>query len=87
MKFVELTIARIREGFAKGEFSAEELAKETLREIEKRDPTLHAFLTVTPELALRQAREADERMRRGDEAPLLGVPCSVKDAILVKEVR
>lgn len=87
MNLKELTIAGIREGFSKKEFSAEELAKETLREIARQEQNIHAFLEVTSELALRQAKEADEMMRAGKDAPLLGIPCSAKDAILVDGVR
>jgi len=86
MNLKELTISSIQEGLFTKEFSAVELVKETLREIERRDNILHAFLETTPELALSLAKEADEKVRRGEKSPLLGVPCSVKDAILVEGV-
>ena len=68
--------------------SSQEMTKHFLSEIDRRDPTLHAFLTVTPELALEQAKIADKRIAGGkDIAPLTGIPIALKDVILSKGVR
>ena len=40
---------------------------------------LECFITVTPELALRQARDADRRLAAGERGPLLGIPYAAKD--------
>jgi aspartyl-tRNA(Asn)/glutamyl-tRNA(Gln) amidotransferase subunit A len=48
--------------------------------------SLHAMITVTPELALAQAREVDERRGRGERLPLDGMPIVLKDNIDVAEV-
>jgi Asp-tRNA(Asn)/Glu-tRNA(Gln) amidotransferase A subunit family amidase len=61
--------------------SAVELAGEHLREIERLDPALHAFAHFDPERALHAAEEADARIERGDDAPLLGLPMTVKSSI------
>jgi len=46
------------------------------------DPTLHAFITVTGELALEQARAAAAELERGhDRGPLHGVPIALKDLV------
>ncbi|TSD04334.1 MAG: glutamyl-tRNA(Gln) and/or aspartyl-tRNA(Asn) amidotransferase, A subunit [Parcubacteria group bacterium Greene0714_21] len=89
-----MTIEEIRTGLLKKEFSAVELAEQYLARIREKDQELHAFLNVTEKLALAQAREIDEKIARlparqatGEELPpLAGVPCSVKDAILVEGV-
>jgi aspartyl-tRNA(Asn)/glutamyl-tRNA(Gln) amidotransferase subunit A len=47
---------------------------------------VHAFVTVTEELALMQAREADERIRAGDASPLVGIPTMIKDNICTKGI-
>ena len=77
-----------------GEATPSEVVEETLRRVEELNPTLHAFLTVTPELARQQAAAADAAYaaaRRGGDLealpPLLGVPVSVKDLHDVQGVR
>jgi aspartyl-tRNA(Asn)/glutamyl-tRNA(Gln) amidotransferase subunit A len=62
------------------EISAVELAQESLRRIRQSQPLLNAFITVTEELALEQARRADEELSRGvDRGPLHGIPYALKD--------
>ena len=76
------------DGLLKKEFSALELAKAALSEAEKQEPNLHAFLTLTPEIARDAAKATDERIAQGEELlALSGIPCSIKDAILVEGVR
>lgn len=88
MSIQELSIEKIREGLLKKEFSATEIADAALKEIEQWEPSIRAFLTITPELARQQAKAVDENIAKGQNPPLLaGVPCSVKDAILVEGVR
>jgi aspartyl-tRNA(Asn)/glutamyl-tRNA(Gln) amidotransferase subunit A len=88
--------------FQKGEVSAVELVEATLTRIEKvegrkptskpyeRDPAdlekLHAFITITAERALAQAKELDQRRAQGDTlGPLSGVTLAVKDIFCVKD--
>ena len=88
MSIAELTIEKIRQGLKAKEFSAVELAESALREAEKQEPNLHAFLTLTPDLARASARATDDKIARGEKLlPLSGVPCSLKDAILVQGIR
>jgi len=51
------------------------------------DPQVRAFVTVTDDLAQRQAEEADARLARGDASFLTGVPLAIKDVICTKGVR
>ena len=72
-----------------GDFSSRELTSAFLRRIEQLEPRLHAFITLTPELALAQAEQADRRLAgwRADPAgeipALLGIPLVVKDVLCV----
>ncbi len=80
--------------YRSGEARPSDVVEETLRRIDALNPTLNAFLTVTPEIAHAQAARADAAYaaarRDGDPAvlpPLLGVPVSVKDLHDVEGVR
>ena len=60
--------------------SSEQVTQAQLRRIERLDPTIHAYAYVTSELALTQARAADQRQAQGQAlGPLHGVPIAVKD--------
>jgi aspartyl-tRNA(Asn)/glutamyl-tRNA(Gln) amidotransferase subunit A len=60
--------------------SAVELAEAFLERLEGAQ-TMHAMITITPELALAQAREVDERRSREERLPLDGMPVVIKDNI------
>ena len=59
--------------------SARELAEYYLERIERFDPALNAFVTVTPEQALKEADAADRRIADGTATPLTGIPLAHKD--------
>jgi len=60
--------------------SAELVTQAQLRRIDRLDPKLYAYARVTSELALTQARAADQRQAQGQAlGPLHGVPIAVKD--------
>jgi aspartyl-tRNA(Asn)/glutamyl-tRNA(Gln) amidotransferase subunit A len=88
MKLENFTIKRVREGLIKKEFSAVELTKAYLEKIEKEDKKIGAFLTLCPDLALKKAKEIDEMIFLKKDLPILaGVPCAIKDIILVEGVK
>ena len=87
MDLTTLTIKQSHEGLKNGDFTSVDLTKAYLENIKKSD--LNAFITVTEELALEQARVADERialrLRSGQTFGLLcGIPCAIKDNILIE---
>lgn len=68
--------------------SSVELTKHCLAAIDRWNPTFNAFLTVTGELALDQARAADQAFGRGeDRGPLQGIPVAAKDIFDTAGVR
>lgn len=68
--------------------SSAELAGACLRRIEKDNPRLNAFLTLTAESALAEARRSDAEIARGQyRGPLHGVPVAVKDVYCTRGVR
>jgi aspartyl-tRNA(Asn)/glutamyl-tRNA(Gln) amidotransferase subunit A len=82
-KFENLTIKKAREGLDKGEFTAVELAEYYLNNIKAKDGEIKAYREVFADV-LEQARLADEKIAKGEKAPLLGIPFSTKDNILIK---
>jgi aspartyl-tRNA(Asn)/glutamyl-tRNA(Gln) amidotransferase subunit A len=83
----QLSIDDAHNGLKARQFSAVELITSVLRRIEATEPVLHAFVTVTRELALAQARAADQAIAHGGIHPLCGIPIGIKDVILTKGVR
>jgi aspartyl-tRNA(Asn)/glutamyl-tRNA(Gln) amidotransferase subunit A len=84
----ELSAVGLRERYLAGELSPVEVTRALLDRIAERNGALNAFITVTPEIALRQARAAERAYREGESAaPLLGVPVSIKDLTWTRGVR
>ena len=83
----EKTIAQLSAGLAAGEFSSEELTRAFLERVERFNPQLNAFITVTAEAALVRARAADQRRHRGEAGPLTGVPIVHKDIFCTEGIR
>ncbi|HXH22109.1 MAG TPA: Asp-tRNA(Asn)/Glu-tRNA(Gln) amidotransferase subunit GatA [Dehalococcoidia bacterium] len=82
-----LTISEARDLLDRREISSAELTRAVLERIEAVDPSIRAYVTVTSDLALDQARAADERIARGQADALTGVPVCVKDVIVTNGVR
>src|SRR5215470_16221197 len=74
----QLSATEIAQGIAAGKFTAEAVVRDCLDRIAAREPTVHAWATIDPEHALKQARTLDRGPRRG---PLHGVPLGIKDVI------
>ncbi len=67
--------------------SSVELTQAHLDRIRAVEPKVKAFTLVTDELALQQARAADERFARGENLhPLTGIPIAIKDVICTKDI-
>jgi aspartyl-tRNA(Asn)/glutamyl-tRNA(Gln) amidotransferase subunit A len=82
------SIAGIRAGLLAKEFSAAELARESLAAAERENPRTNAYLLFCSERALEAAERVDKKIAAGEEpGPLAGVPVAVKDVILTKGVR
>ena len=99
---MNLTITQAKDKLQKKEMSSVELTKACLERIEKHNPMLNAFLTVTKEEALRQADAADKiyaqqgrtlsksllASKQGPtlNKPLLGIPIALKDLFVTKDI-
>ncbi len=85
-ELTQLTISQALTKLRAGDISSLELTAAHLDRIERLDPRLRAFLTVTPDLARRQAQAADAARARGDDRPLLGIPIALKDVLSTKDI-
>jgi aspartyl-tRNA(Asn)/glutamyl-tRNA(Gln) amidotransferase subunit A len=82
-----MTIEQFGRRLRARELTSVRATEECLRKIEADNPKLNAFITVTADEALRQAREADQELAAGtDRGPLHGVPISLKDLLDVRGV-
>ncbi|NTU62119.1 MAG: Asp-tRNA(Asn)/Glu-tRNA(Gln) amidotransferase subunit GatA [Chloroflexi bacterium] len=79
-----LTIHEAHDRLAQKELTSVELTGAVFDRIEELNPALHAFLHLTRDAALEQARAADVRRAQGEDTPLLGVPLAIKDIICVQ---
>lgn len=76
----DLSIAEQGRRLRAGETTSEALARAALARIAARDGALHAFITVTSDRALADARRADAELKAGqDRGPMHGVPYALKD--------
>ena len=82
-----LTIHEAADLLASGGASSVELTQAVLDQIDAADAQTRAFVTVTGELALEQARAADARIAAGDAGPLTGTPMQLKDNMCTRGVR
>ncbi|PIZ00528.1 Asp-tRNA(Asn)/Glu-tRNA(Gln) amidotransferase GatCAB subunit A [bacterium (Candidatus Howlettbacteria) CG_4_10_14_0_8_um_filter_40_9] len=86
MKLNEFTIKEVVKGLEEKRFSSLDVTKDCLNSIKKQEKDLNAFITVTEELVLKQAKESDSRRAKGGTLSTLdGVPVAIKDNMAVKD--
>ena len=83
-----LTIAKVAPLIRRRQLSPVELTKALLARIERLQPALNAFITITPDLALKQARQAEREItKRRYRGPLHGIPITIKDLFYTAGIR
>jgi aspartyl-tRNA(Asn)/glutamyl-tRNA(Gln) amidotransferase subunit A len=88
----DLTLLEASSALRSGDVSSREMTQACLDRIEDIEPQIHAFLYLTPELAVKQAEAADQRLttyRRdgGDPPPATcGIPMAIKDVLSLEGV-
>jgi aspartyl-tRNA(Asn)/glutamyl-tRNA(Gln) amidotransferase subunit A len=79
---LQFSILKTSEQLRKRQVSPVDLTKDCLARIEKLNPILNAFITITADSALAQALKTEAEIQRGDwRGPLHGIPLAVKDLI------
>jgi aspartyl-tRNA(Asn)/glutamyl-tRNA(Gln) amidotransferase subunit A len=86
MDVLKTSLKEMRDGLKAKKFSAVELTQAHMKQIEKWNPKINAFITVN-EKALELARKADEQIAKGVGGSLAGVPIAIKDMLCTKGMR
>jgi len=81
------TIAQLAKALDQKAVSSVELTQHYLTRIKKFDKTLNSYITVTEEVALQQAQQADQARSRGEASLLTGVPLAQKDIFCTQGVK
>ncbi len=87
MSLNALTIHEAADLLDRREISSVELTRAVLDRIGIVEGRIRALVTVTADLALQQAQQADRRLAAGEQGPLLGIPAVIKDVLCTKGVR
>jgi aspartyl-tRNA(Asn)/glutamyl-tRNA(Gln) amidotransferase subunit A len=87
MELYQLTIAQAHEKLKNKKISSLELTQSVLNRIEQVEPKVGAYITLTPDLALSQAKQADKQIASGQIGPLTGIPLAIKDLISTKGLK
>jgi aspartyl-tRNA(Asn)/glutamyl-tRNA(Gln) amidotransferase subunit A len=85
----KLSIAQMHDGLKKRNFSAVELIEAHINAVE--NEKLNAFITKTPEIAMKAAKAADEHFSKQNNddsiSPLMGIPVGIKDLFCTKGIK
>ena len=82
-----MTLKTLRNKLDNKEISAVELTKEYLKRIKEKDKFLNSFITVSEELAIFEAKTAQESIDKGAALGMCGIPIAIKDNILTKGIK
>ena len=81
-----LTLGEANQLLQRRDASSVELTSACLEQIGTVEELVKSFVTLTPELAMKQAEQADRRLATGNGGPLTGIPVQVKDVMCTKGV-
>ena len=81
------TLAALRDGLARGDFSSRELTQHFLNRIQQYDSELNSFITVCADNALAQAQITDLARANGSAHALAGIPLAQKDIFCTQGVK
>jgi aspartyl-tRNA(Asn)/glutamyl-tRNA(Gln) amidotransferase subunit A len=88
MDLHELSVQQAHELLSSRQISSEELTRSYLERIQRLDPQIKSYVTVSEKVALEQAHNADQRIKRGEGlTPLTGIPYSAKDSLSTRGIK
>jgi aspartyl-tRNA(Asn)/glutamyl-tRNA(Gln) amidotransferase subunit A len=82
-----LTIHELHERLSKGEISSQVITEVLLERTKKIEPQINAYLSVTEQEAIEEAKEADNLIAAGKASLLTGIPLAIKDNMCTKGIR
>lgn len=88
MELCDQSASELAEMLRKREVSSREITESVLKRIDEKEGSLNAFITTTRATALRQADQADKRLKKGENiSPLTGIPIAVKDNLCTQGIK
>ncbi len=88
MSILGLTALELGRKIKTRELTAMDAVKAVLEQIKQKEPSIHAYVTIDEEGALRHATEVQEKIEKGSlTSPLAGVPTAIKDNLCTKGMR
>lgn len=81
------TIKQLADGLQNKEFSSEELTSSYLQRCETHNSELNCYISLMPEQAMTQARQADKKIQEGKAGPLTGIPLAHKDIFCTNGIK
>ena len=88
MNITDLTVHELMEKLEKKELTSEEITKAYIDRINEKEKDVDAFVTLTTDDALKQAKEIDEKRKNGEDvSKLAGIPIGIKDNMCTKGVK
>ena len=85
--FEYLTLVQARDRLDRRDVSSVELTQACLDRINQVEDRIKSFVTLTPDLALKRAQEADRLIASGAAGPLTGIPVQIKDVMCTEGIR
>lgn len=86
MSLIDQPLTSLRAALRDGRTTSLAVTQAILDHIVNHDNEIKSYLTLTDELALEQAHQADQRRAQGDDSPLLGIPIAIKDIICTEGI-
>jgi len=83
----EKTLSELSQDLQNKAISSTELTQAYLQRIKEKDTLYNSYITVTEDVALEQAKQADQRIANGDTSPLTGIPIAQKDIFCTNGVK
>jgi aspartyl-tRNA(Asn)/glutamyl-tRNA(Gln) amidotransferase subunit A len=87
MKLNELTIHELQELLRDGITTSAEVTNAVFERVAAVEERVHSFITLLKDSAMKQAEEADRRIRDGKAGPLTGIPLAIKDILCTEGIR
>jgi aspartyl-tRNA(Asn)/glutamyl-tRNA(Gln) amidotransferase subunit A len=88
MELCDQSAAKLASMLRKGEIRSREITESVFKRIEEREPSIHAYITTSYDLAIRHASEADRQIGGGAPPSILcGIPLAAKDNLCTRSIR